>query len=92
LLHVYVLTEGGGDGDHVEGLAAVVYGHLSALAAVGHVPDALVDHVLDGVPPPEVRALLAVLRVDQVLGLQACGRADDAAVLAEGGHVEGDLA
>ena len=69
-------------------LAAVVDGHLSALSAVRNVSDALVDDVLDGVAPPDVGALLAVLRVNQVFGLEGCSRADDASVLSEGSHVE----
>ena len=37
-------------------------------------------------------ALLAILGEDEVSGLEACCRTNDASVLPERGHVEGDLA
>ncbi len=73
-------------------LAAVVNGHLSALASISHVTDTLVDHILYRISPPDVSSLLPILCVDQVLGGQSCCRSNDASMFSKGGHVEGDLA
>jgi hypothetical protein len=85
-------TEWGGDGDQVKLLTSIVDGHLSSLASIGNVSDALVDYVIYGVTAPDMRTLLSVLRVNQVLWAQCCCRADDASMFAKRGHVEGDLA
>ena len=87
-LHLLIITEGRGDSDIVVLPTTVVNRHLPALTAISDVPHALVDDVLDGIPPPYVRALFPILSIYQILWSQRCSRTDDACMLTEGGHVE----
>ena len=59
--------EGGGNRVEVEGLGAVVHGHLPALAEVPRVGEALVGKLLEGEAPPHQNSRLAVLGEDHVL-------------------------
>ena len=87
-LHLLIITEGRGDSDIVVLPTTVVNRHLPALTAISDIPHALVDDVLDGIPPPYVRTLFSILSIDQILWSQRCSRTDDACMLTEGGHVE----
>ena len=87
-LHLLMITEGRGDSDIVVLPTTVVNRHLPALTAISDIPHALVDDVLDGIPPPYVRTLLSILSIDQILWSERCSRTHDASVLTEGCHVE----
>ena len=87
-LHLLIITEGRGDSDIVVLPTTVVNRHLPALTAISDVSDALVDDVLDAIPPPYVRTLFSILSIDQILWSERCSRTDDACMLTEGGHVE----
>ena len=78
------------DGHVVELPAAVVDGHLAALAQVEVAAEALVDKVGKAKASPEEDARLAVLPEDEVLRGERRRRPKVSRLLAEGGHVEAD--
>lgn len=68
-----------------------MYGHLSSFGGIVGVANTLINDLVDVVASPIVSALLSVLGVYQVFGLEGCSGAQDAGSLAEGCHVEGDF-
>ena len=69
-----------------------MYGHLSSFGGVVGVTNALVDDLVDIVASPVVGALLSVLGVDQVFGLESGSGAQDAGAFTKRCHVKRNLA
>ena len=52
------------------------------------VTDALIDDLIDIVTSPVMSSLLTILSVDEIFGLEAGGRSQDASSFAEGSHIK----